>query len=531
MELIHYIRIVRRWLWLLMLSGLIGAGLSFLNANQQPIQYQTRALIAIGSLDSPISGGRDSLSVFTYQELLQTQDVLEGALDSVGNPISPEQLDRLIFTFSIPDTPFMEIWVSYTDPILAADFANALAEQLIIKNPQNIGEDQKLQISLLNQQIDLLSQELSNQRANLSDIELQLATADLTTETQVDLQVQRLTLINQINDASNNIAQMSSTVASLQTRSNSIEIIERARIPNGATPAFSTSTLITGVITAVALVGGLVFIYEYFNSTFHSSDEVAQILRRPILGTISKYGKNSDSYSKKLLTNLLKTRVPDEFRILRTNLLFSSEESTGIFVVTSATPNEGKTTLVSNLAVSLAMSGLHTLLIDADIRKPRTHEVFKLENGIGLTNLLTLNPEEASQSTRWHDAIQSVDIVENLLVLPSGFPVDNPTELVGSTIMKHWINTIQAHFNFDVILIDTPPLLGFPDAAVMSVSLGARVIPVIKANKTNHDAARRMIERLDQVQAEMLGIVLNQIDPRDETYQEYSYYADYYEST
>ena len=535
MELIQYIRIVRRWLWLFMLAALIGASFTFINANQQPLQYDARSLISIGtSFESPSNQVSGGYSMATYSKLLQTQDVLEGALNSLGNPMSAGQLGSLISTNSILDTPFMEIWVSYTDPILTADLANALADQLIIENPQNTTEAQQLQINLLNEQIELVTTELSNQRESLSEIEIQIATEDLTTERRVELQVARLTLIDQINTASNNIAQMTSTLATLQVRSNVIEIIERARIPQGATPAFSTSTLITGVITAITLVGGLIFIFEYFNSTFHSTEEAAQLLRRPILGAISKYGRSGDNYAKKLLTNLLKTRVPDEFRILRTNLLFSSDESTGIYVVTSATPNEGKTTVVSNLAASLAMSGLHVLLIDTDLRKPQIHRVFDLENETGLTTLLTSNltfDESAQKNIRWQDMIKKIDTIENLWVLPSGFPIDNPTELLGSTIMKSWINIIQNEYNFDVILIDTPPLLGFPDGAVMSVSLGARVIPVIRANKTRHDAARQMLERLDKVQAEVIGIVLNQTNSRDESYQAYSYYMDYYSSS
>jgi len=516
-----------------MLAGLVGASLSFINANQQPLQYDARSLIAIGvSLDSPnFANANSQVSMSTYAALLQTQDVLEGALSTLGNPISPGQLSSLIGTNQVIGTPFMEIWVSYADPILAADLANALAEQLILKNPSGLTESQELQVSLLNQQLDLLTLELDTQRENLAETEIELATGDLTSTRRVELQVQRLTLINQINESTNNIAQMSATVASLQVRSNPIEIIERARIPEGATSLFSMSTLFSGAVASTVLVGGLIFMYEYFNSTFHTTDEVALILKRPILGAISKYGKNSDSYSKKLLTNLLKTRVPDEFRILRTNLLFSSSVSTGIYVVTSATPNEGKTTVISNLAVSLAMSGLHVLLIDTDLRKPQIHRVFDLENEVGLTTLLTSNLLEnpSSQSTiQWQDVIKQPDNIENLWVLPSGFPIDNPTELLGSTIMKNWVNAMQEYFKFDIILIDTPPLLGFPDGAVMSVSLEARVIPVIKANQTRHDAAKRMFERLDKVQAEVIGIILNQTNPRDESYQDYSYYTEYY---
>lgn len=537
MELVQYIRLFRRWLWLLMLAALVGASISFVDATQQPLQYDASTLLVVGiSIETPNSEGPsfEGYSMLTYSQLLQTQDVLEAAVSSLGNPITAGELGSLIYVIFDESTPFMEIHVTYTDPILSADLVNALADQLLLKNPTGLTESQQLQVTLLNQQLELLTTELGNQRVRLENIETQLATEDLTTEGRAELQIERSTTISQINDSSNNIASMSTTLAGLQNRTNPIEIVERARIPSSPTSAFSLTSLMTGALTAAILVGGLIFAYEYFNSTFHSTDEVAQILRRPILGAISKYGKKNDGYSKKLLSNLLKTRVPDEFRILRTNLLFSSEVSTGIYVVTSATPNEGKTTVISNLAVSLAMSGFHVLLVDTDLRKPQVHRVFDLENETGLTTLLTSNLQSdgtTPPNIRWEDAIKQPEGIENLWVLPSGFPIDNPTELLGSTIMKNWITTIQETFGFDIILIDTPPILGFPDSAVMSVSLGARVIPIIRANHTRHEAARRMLESLDKVQAEVVGIILNQTNPRDESYQEYSYYTEYYRSS
>lgn len=536
MELTQLIRLFRRWLWLLMLAALAGASISFMNATQQPLQYQARVLLSIGTSVSPSNNSEGGprgtvLSNLTYAELLQTEEVLEEAVNSLGNPISPGELQSLIFIGFIEGTPFMEIYITYTDPILTADLANALADQLLLKNPTGLTESQEFQVALLNEQLTLLTDELDKQRTSLETIDLQLATEDLTTERRVELQIERVTAVNQINSSANQLTQMTTTLAGLQNRTNPIEIVERARIPDRASSAFSLNSLTSGSLMAVIFVGGLVFAFEYFNSSFHSTDEVAQILRRPILGAISKYGKKNDGYSKKLLSNLLKTRVPDEFRILRTNLLFSSEVSTGIYVVTSATPNEGKTTVISNLAVSLAMSGFHVLLVDSDLRKPQVHRVFNLENETGLTTLLTSNLQAdgtTPPNIRWEDAIKQPEGIENLWVLPSGFPIDNPTELLGSTIMKNWITTIQETFGFDIILIDTPPILGFPDSAVMSVSLGARVIPIIRANHTRHEAARRMLESLDKVQAEVVGIILNQTNPRDESYQEYSYYTEYY---
>lgn len=551
MELIQYIRLIRRWLWLLILAGFVGGSIAFINQIRQPLTYSAQTLISIGGfMQSPNpSGSTIGISMElteTYAQIVRTHDVLEATVNALGNPVSADQLNGMLYTYILPDTALMQLSVTYTDPILCADLVNELANQLILASPSNLTPEQRNQITLLNEQIASLTGEISNLRERQSALDIQLATDDLTSARRVELQVERLTLIEQINSASNTVAQFAGTVAELQVRTNSVEVVEQARIPESPISQISMSTLMIGAITAATLVFGLALFYEYLNSTFHSTDEVLEILRKPILGTISRYGKKSESYPDKLLTNKMNTRVPDEYRILRTNLLFSSDLTRGIYVVTSAMPSEGKSTVISNLAISLAMSGLHVLLIDADLRKPRIHEIFSLDNDIGLTSLLTASLSQSSIlsspskdgnsngmnkdliSPTWQEAIQAPTGIENLWILCSGSAVENPTELLGSTIMKNWIDNIQDNLNFDVILIDTPPLLGFPDSAVMSVSLDAKVIPVIKANSTRHESAKRMIERLTQVQAQMVGIILNQSNPKEENYQGYNYYIDYY---
>lgn len=552
MDIVQYVRLIRRWLWLILLVGFISGSVSFIITYTQPDTYRAYALIAIGGfIQSPnpdqadIRTGIDLTQ--TYAQLVRTQTVLESTLNVVSAPIDSYQLNQILRTDIIPSTSLLQLSVIYTDPIMSSDLVNELVNQLILASPTNLTTEQQDQIDRLNEQITSIIQDIENLRDQLTDIDSQLADTDITFSQRRNLQDQRSLLIDQINQSNSNVAQFTETVVSLEQRTNSVKIVESARIPEFPLSKGTVSSAILWTILSTGFVFSLVMLYDYLNRTFHSTEEVSQVLQHPVLGAVSAFNKKGLKYEDKLLTKSLDSRLSDEFRILRTNLLFTTELSNGIYIVTSALPGEGKTTIISNLAISIAASGLNVLLIDADLRKPQIHKLFRLNNEIGLTSLLMdglsygfqreISDKNKLDSTnnnkdepiKWQQTLQSVPAANNLRVLCSGFPTANPTELLGSTIMKKWIDTIQNNLEFDIILIDTPPLLGFPDSAVMSVSLDAKVIPIIKANQTRHESAQRMIERLMQVQANLMGVILNQVNPKEENYIGYSYYSDYYE--
>jgi polysaccharide biosynthesis transport protein len=563
MELIQYIRLIRRWLWLLILAGFIGGSVSFISRVSQAQLYRSQTLMQIGGFIQAQNPNQSEIYTGialteTYAQLVRTQNVLQATVDALTAPLESDDLDEMLTTRILPDTALLQLSITYTDPILSADLANELATQLILASPTNLTPEQLAQVDLLNEQITSLTQEITDLRGTVSTIDLQLSADNLTGTRREELGLERITLMTQINQSSSNIAQFTTTVANLQERTNSVEIVETARIPESSLGRNTISTTILGVITAGALAFGLVLLFEYLNDTFHNAEEVSQTLKMPMLGVISRHGKKSAPYRDKLLVNNLSSRLPDEFRILRTNLLFSIEKTNGIFLLTSALPSEGKSLTTSNLAISLALSGLRVLLIDADLRRPRIHEIFGLENTFGLTSLLTIIPSRAgdapvsedteehrisslqAQSERiqgtpqevyspdtWRQVVQATGI-DNLKLITGGHSVENPTELLGSALMKRWIQIINNKVNFDIILIDTPPSLGFSDAAMVSASLDAKVILVIEASRTRRESALRMIQRFEQVNSDIVGVILNQANPREESYYGYDYYDNYY---
>ena len=206
--------------------------------------------------------------------------------------------------------------------------------------------------------------------------------------------------------------------------------------------------------------------------------------------------------------------VSEAYRTLRTNLEFSSlDEPLRTMVVTSPGPEEGKSTTLANLAVTLAHAEKRVILVDCDLRRPSQHEIFGLSNGVGLTTMVV--DEEAMR-----DPPLLETGVEGLQLLPSGPLPPNPSELVGSRRMAEIISALSERA--DIVLFDAPPVIAVTDAAVLASRVDG-VLLVIKAGATKRDHAKRAKALLDKVNAHVVGAVLNNIK-MDTSY--YRYYRE-----
>lgn len=210
----------------------------------------------------------------------------------------------------------------------------------------------------------------------------------------------------------------------------------------------------------------------------------------------------------------IKSPISEAYRTLRTNVQFTSVDSkTKKIMITSSGPREGKSTTAANLAVSMAQSGKSVLLIDADMRNPTQHKLFGLSNMEGLS--VSLVQDQGSRAF-----IQATE-VSGVSVLPGGPIPPNPAELVGSKRMKHLIADLSGQF--DVVLIDTPPIIAVTDAAIIAQEVDG-VILVLASGEVNKDFALRAKDQLEKVGAKILGAVLNKADIKTSEYYYYYYY-------
>lgn len=205
--------------------------------------------------------------------------------------------------------------------------------------------------------------------------------------------------------------------------------------------------------------------------------------------------------------------ISEAYRTLRTNLEFSSlDKPIRSMVVTSASPEEGKSTTLANLAVTLAQAGKKVILVDCDLRRPALHQIFEARNAPGFTDMMrddALMSQPPLQPTR----------VANLFLLPSGTLPPNPAELLASRRMSEVIAALQNYA--EIVLFDAPPVIAVTDAAVLSSKVDA-VLLVISAGKTKREHAKKAKALLEKVNARLIGTVLNNVKGEASLYQYYA---------
>ncbi len=545
MELVTYLRLFRKWFWLLFLGAFLAGGAAFLRANRQPDLYQSSVTIQVGT--AIIEPNPSYTGIVTAEQLAKnyivlarSYDIAEATVEAGNFPVTPGGLRGMISASVIPETSLIVLTVTYTDPVLAADMANGVAQQLIAKSPSNLTSEQEDQIALQKDEIARLEQELAQARIELSNLDSQIAATTDATERQ-NLRDQRQALIEQINQSSANIAMFSSNINSLQQRTNALTIIEQARIGGPIGSNLFTQTIL-GAMVGGALAAGLALLIEYLDDTVRSPSEATQLLGVPTLAAITRFGKPRDAYAQRLITYRDPgSPISEEYRTLRTNLLFSSNGSSGkgVFIITSPGPSEGKTVTTANLAVTMAMAGWRVLLVDADLRRPRIQDIFNLENNVGLSTLLSINPGDIASGgdDRFHslrnldECIQDTEI-PGLRVITSGHIPLNPTEVLGSASMQRWFQEFRARDDVDIVLFDTPPALVVADSAVLASAIDVPVVLVLEAKGTRRGAATNVKEQFDQLNVKVAGVVFNSVNPRDrgEYGYGYGYYYYYYYS-
>ncbi len=294
-------------------------------------------------------------------------------------------------------------------------------------------------------------------------------------------------------------------------------------------------------VMGLFLGGGMAFIVEYMDRSIKTTEDVERVVQLPSLGMVPLCVRDRTKTTGKkrgLLTWMRNRRgqtIPQEdldmmmvkyprsamaesIRHLRTSLMLSvSGGPPEAIVVTSPHPGEGKSTISLNLAIALAQDGHRVVILDCDLRRPRLHQVFHLDNVPGLTSFLTGN------SSR--EAILKSTEVDNLFLISAGPIPPNPAELLNSQTYKNLLQDLRREFNH--IIIDTPPTLGFADARVVALQADG-VLLVAKHQSTSREAGRLARQFLSQVNARMLGMVLNQLGSSDLRRHDL-YYQKYYD--
>ena len=311
-------------------------------------------------------------------------------------------------------------------------------------------------------------------------------------------------------------------------RSSNVKIVNAARVPMAPSEPNIPRNLAFALVLGLTSGVGLAFLLENLDNTVRTPEQAQIISGLPSLGMIPQGSKSIEASNQKRLTvasskeavELVtqarpQSQMAESYRALRTSLLLSSSGAPPkIILVTSALPQEGKTTTSINCAIVLAQKGVRVLLIDADLRRPGVHKTLGMGPRSGLSNVLT-------GSATLQQTITRSPLVPSLFVLPSGTPPPNPAELLASSNMKDVL--VELRDQYDHIVIDTPPTLSVTDAVVLSTKADA-VVLVIRSGVTTKGALRRSRDILMQVNAKVTGVLLNAVDLNS---PDYYYYYEY----
>ena len=301
------------------------------------------------------------------------------------------------------------------------------------------------------------------------------------------------------------------------SKANNVTVLERAEVPKAPISPNPRRDWLTAMLAGIVVAFGLAFGIEYLDDTVKVPEDITRRLRLPLLGLVPAI----DGDRVPVLSETVPHEFGEAFRSLRTSLVFTSGgEHTRTIAVTSSQPLEGKTTTAANLALALALGGSRVLLIDADMRRPGLHKTLGMENGTGLSHLLT-------GQARVREAIQRTS-EPNLLVITAGRTPPNPSELLASERMNSFLVNLQTG-PFDWIVIDTPPVLAVTDAVILAPRVSG-VVFVIGSEMTRRAHADRAIETLRGSRPRSLTAVLNRVDFNRNKYYYSRYYGYQYKS-
>jgi capsular exopolysaccharide synthesis family protein len=295
-----------------------------------------------------------------------------------------------------------------------------------------------------------------------------------------------------------------------------ISVLEIARPADKPSKPQKARTMAMALVLGLMFGGGLALLRDWMDQKLRSPEEINAVLGIPVLGSVPLMSRRQsicDRGQKVLLES--DSPAAEAYRSIRTAVFFGAPNGQAKTVlVTSPAASDGKTTLVSNLAITMAQAGQKTLILDADLRKPMQHEIFGLDCDSGLTTVL------ASKASL-KDAIHPTE-VKNLDILTTGPNVPNPSELLNSTAFARTLAELAA--DYDRVIIDSPPVMPVTDARILAALCNVTVL-VLRAEESTRKTSQQACDGLLSVGAQLLGTVVNEVSKGNGQYGCYTGYG------
>lgn len=532
-DLRSYLGIIARRRWLVIATTLLCVGVAIAASLIPEPQYRVRAQVLTTGVNDPVAmifgvnGGSDlnrqatsQVAFLTssrmrlevadaYTGSLPTSDIFDVSVKTVGDAGSNNTTSSVV-----------ELSLVSTDPRGAATLVNTYAQTYVsvrrtidIENLaatksqlQALLQENEAQIDEIMQPVYDLEARIAAGEGDTTALVQQRAAMVAERETELDpLRMSGSRLRTTLSDINLGVELSAGGGA---------EVLSTAWVPDTPVSPNLPLNLAIGLVLGLFLGSALAFVRDYFDDSVKTKEMAERVTGVSTLGLIPKITGGTD------LVTVSHPTAPaaEAFRLLRTSVKFLGvERQVRVVQVTSPSPGEGKTMVATNLAVAFAQAGDRVVLVGADLRRPRMEEVVDVSLTPGLTAVLI-------GDVTLPQAIQSAASVPNLSVLPAGYPPPNPSELLSGERARRLIDVLGQ--TYDVVVMDCPPVLPVTDSLVLA-RMADTTLLVSSANKTSKRSLTRAVELLRQVDAPLVGTVLNSLSA-DETFSGEPYR---YEST
>lgn len=507
---------------------------TLLFVTQIPNRYQAQAKVI---LEKPLAGapgessGQEDYNI--EMEIMRSKGVLMQVVQNLnlkeplgaGNEEEAAARVRDLLSVRRSGTSRMiHLTVTAEDPQLAADLANAVARATIRKYFENALVDfEGARAAIVLETLPALKTDPTirqlRQRQSALEAEMQEMTRHYRDKHPLLIKARAnyKFLQDKIEEEKRRVIETLKSQTG-QPRFGAMRLVEEARVPKKPLPKEYTRMAALGAWAALFLSFGAILLRDYFDHTIHNVEDLERKgVALPFLGHVPLIKNNKWKRSNKHAVSVHQdaSELGEAFRYIRVAINFSgSPESMKQLLFSSCLPHEGKSFVAHHIALSLASDGNHTLLVDADLRRPTVHKRFAVDNAVGLSNFLKDKLE--------FESVLKGSPIENLTLAVSGPVCTNPVEILGSPKMKQFL--AQAAQQFDRVIIDCPSLTGIGDSYALGSQAGPMIL-VIAAGQISADLIKHHQKRLEKAKIQIMGVILNRIDMEKERFG--GYYQSY----
>jgi capsular exopolysaccharide synthesis family protein len=446
-----------------------------------------------------------------YPQMLLDRSVLEAAIAALNMWESPDALAKRVKSDWVPNTQSIRLSVVDNDSSQAIRLADTIALVFVNRVRGMLAKPDADQLATIQAQMGKLTALIEEIQANSQTVTQE--------KLSTDVELPRLeSLLTEYRSDYRALQQDYERLRLTAARAaDTVVITERAQLPE--TPVSSRWLYVLLAASVGALVAlGITFLIEYLHDSLETPEEISRALGLGTLGTIGQFARGTDGL---VTTAFPQSPSAEAFRVLAANIRLSiTNGSLHTLLVTSPVAADGKSTVAANLAVALASAGLRVVAVDADLRFPRMHQLFGLEQDPGLTDSLSQGSIDGKLHPSYED-LRHLTQVEGLTVLTSGVLPPDPARMVSSPNMAELLAELERQA--DVVVIDSPPVLAVADTTILA-SEADGVLLVVRAHHTWRQDAQRAVEALQRVGTRMVGAVLNAVPCSRDGY--YGYYRE-----